>query len=159
MELFLPSTTISTLLPFLAIIAALFVITTQNPIYSVFNLIILYILVAFFLIFKGIAYIGISYIIIVRRLRVYIVYLCSHKYNQCSNLITVSGLYIGVSSILNLASLLEAKQENKQLIFSELQAVISKVKTGLFEVYSPLASNIGHNLSCIKIFTYLLDMK
>jgi NADH-ubiquinone oxidoreductase chain 6 len=64
MEMFLHTSIINTLLPFLAIIAALFVITTQNPIYSVFNLIVLYILVAFFLIFKGITYIGISYIVI-----------------------------------------------------------------------------------------------
>jgi len=64
MDLFLSDTIINFFLPFLAIIAALFVITTQNPIYSVFNLIVLYILVAFFLIFKGITYIGLSYIII-----------------------------------------------------------------------------------------------
>jgi len=64
MVLYLPTITMNTLLPILAVIAALFVITTQNPIYSVLNLIVLYILVAFFLIFKGITYIGISYIII-----------------------------------------------------------------------------------------------
>jgi len=64
MVLYLPTLTMNTILPILAVIAALFVITTQNPIYSVLNLIVLYILVAFFLIYKGITYIGISYIII-----------------------------------------------------------------------------------------------
>jgi NADH-ubiquinone oxidoreductase chain 3 len=64
MEFFLSSTSISTILPILAVISAVFVITTQNPIYSVLNLIVLYILVAFYLIFKGITYIGLSYIII-----------------------------------------------------------------------------------------------
>lgn len=64
MVLFLSGTVIHTLLPILAIISALFVITTQNPIYSVLNLIVLYILVAFYLIFKGITYIGLSYVII-----------------------------------------------------------------------------------------------
>jgi NADH-ubiquinone oxidoreductase chain 3 len=52
------------MLPILAIISAIFVITTQNPIYSVLNLIVLYILVAFYLIFKGITYIGLSYVVI-----------------------------------------------------------------------------------------------
>jgi NADH-ubiquinone oxidoreductase chain 3 len=64
MEFFLSSTSMSTMLPVLAIISAIFVITTQNPIYSVLNLIVLYILVAFYLIFKGITYIGLSYVII-----------------------------------------------------------------------------------------------
>ena len=52
------------LLALLAIIAGIFVITTQNAIISIFNLIVLYILVAFYLIYIGIAYIGISYVII-----------------------------------------------------------------------------------------------
>jgi NADH:ubiquinone oxidoreductase subunit 6 (subunit J)/NADH:ubiquinone oxidoreductase subunit 3 (subunit A) len=64
MEFFLSSTGINAVLPILAVISAIFVITTQNPIYSVLNLIVLYILVAFYLIFKGITYIGLSYVII-----------------------------------------------------------------------------------------------
>jgi NADH-ubiquinone oxidoreductase chain 6 len=64
MELVLPITAFKTLLPLLAILAGIFVITTQNAIISIFNLIVLYILVAFYLIYIGIAYIGISYVII-----------------------------------------------------------------------------------------------
>jgi len=64
MELLLPVITLKGLLPLLAVIAAIFVITTKNAIISVFNLIVLYILVAFYLIYIGITYIGISYIII-----------------------------------------------------------------------------------------------
>lgn len=52
------------ILCFLAAIAGIFVISTKNPIISVFNLIVLYILVAFYLIYIGITYIGISYIIV-----------------------------------------------------------------------------------------------
>ena len=48
----------------LAIIAGIFVITTKNAIISVFNLIVLYILVAFYLIYIGITYLGVSYVII-----------------------------------------------------------------------------------------------
>lgn len=48
----------------LAIIAGLCVITTKNAIISVFNLIVLYILVAFYLIHIGLVYIGISYVVI-----------------------------------------------------------------------------------------------
>lgn len=52
------------ILCFLATISGVFVITTKNPIISVFNLIVLYILVAFYLIYIGITYIGISYIVV-----------------------------------------------------------------------------------------------
>ena len=55
---------LKSLLPLLAIIAGIFVITTKNAIISVFNLIVLYILVAFYLIFIGVNYLGLSYIII-----------------------------------------------------------------------------------------------
>jgi NADH-ubiquinone oxidoreductase chain 6 len=48
----------------LAIIAGIFVIATKNAIISVFNLIVLYILVAFYLLYPGITYLGISYIIV-----------------------------------------------------------------------------------------------
>ena len=48
----------------LAIISAIFVISTKNAIISVFNLIVLYILVAFYLIYIGITYLGISYIVV-----------------------------------------------------------------------------------------------
>jgi NADH:ubiquinone oxidoreductase subunit 6 (subunit J)/NADH:ubiquinone oxidoreductase subunit 3 (subunit A) len=64
MELFLPIGVLKILLPLLAIIAAVFVITTKNAIISVFNLIVLYILVAFYLIYIGITYLGISYIVV-----------------------------------------------------------------------------------------------
>src|SRR5271169_1138321 len=64
MEFLLPMITLKGFLPLLAIIAGVFVITTKNAIISVFNLIVLYILVAFYLIYIGITYIGISYIII-----------------------------------------------------------------------------------------------
>lgn len=64
MELLLPITTLKGFLPLLAILAAIFVISTKNAIISVFNLIILYILVAFYLIYLGITFLGISYIII-----------------------------------------------------------------------------------------------
>jgi len=64
MELFLPIGILKMILPLLAIVAAVFVITTKNAIISVFNLIVLYILVAFYLIYIGITYLGISYIVV-----------------------------------------------------------------------------------------------
>jgi NADH:ubiquinone oxidoreductase subunit 6 (subunit J)/NADH:ubiquinone oxidoreductase subunit 3 (subunit A) len=48
----------------LALIAGIFVIATKNAIISVFNLIVLYILVAFYLIYMGVTYLGISYIVV-----------------------------------------------------------------------------------------------
>jgi NADH:ubiquinone oxidoreductase subunit 6 (subunit J)/NADH:ubiquinone oxidoreductase subunit 3 (subunit A) len=56
--------TLKSLLPLFAVIAGIFVITTKNAIISVFNLIVLYILVAFYLIYIGVTFLGISYIII-----------------------------------------------------------------------------------------------
>jgi NADH-ubiquinone oxidoreductase chain 6 len=64
MEVFLDYNSLKFILTMLAVIAGLLVITTKNAIVSVFNLIVLYILVAFYLIYIGIIYIGISYIII-----------------------------------------------------------------------------------------------
>src|SRR5271167_2937116 len=64
MQLLLSSATLNSMLPLLAIIAGVFVITTKNAIISVFNLIVLYILVSFYLIYIGVTYLGISYIII-----------------------------------------------------------------------------------------------
>jgi NADH-ubiquinone oxidoreductase chain 6 len=48
----------------LAVISAIFVISTKNAVISVFNLIVLYILVAFYLMYIGITYLGISYLIV-----------------------------------------------------------------------------------------------
>jgi NADH:ubiquinone oxidoreductase subunit 3 (subunit A)/NADH:ubiquinone oxidoreductase subunit 6 (subunit J) len=64
MELLFPIATLKSLLPLLAIIAGIFVISTKNAIISVFNLIVLYVLVAFYLIYIGVTYLGLSYIII-----------------------------------------------------------------------------------------------
>lgn len=64
LDLFFSFPTLKCLLMILAIIAGIFVIATKNAIISVFNLIVLYILVAFYLIYIGITYLGISYIIV-----------------------------------------------------------------------------------------------
>ena len=64
MDIFLSYSSLKLLLTILAIIAGILVITSKNAIVSVFNLIVLYILVAFYLMYIGIVYIGISYVII-----------------------------------------------------------------------------------------------
>jgi NADH-ubiquinone oxidoreductase chain 6 len=64
MEVFLGYSYLKFILTILAVSAGVLVITTKNAIVSVFNLIVLYILVAFYLIYTGIVYIGISYIIV-----------------------------------------------------------------------------------------------
>ena len=64
LDLFFSYPTLKCLIMILAVIAGIFVITTKNAIISVFNLIVLYILVAFYLIYIGITYLGISYIIV-----------------------------------------------------------------------------------------------
>jgi hypothetical protein len=152
-EILIYSDYIKFILTSLAIISAIFVISTKNAVISVFNLIVLYILVAFYLIYIGITYLGISYIVIVRRIYLSIEYFI--KYNQCSHLITVSELSKEEISKLNLASLLEAKVRKinnrkrkillsliiyhfllkiikKSIIF--LQTVFSKVKAELLKV-------------------------
>ena len=64
LDLFISFPSLKALIMILAIIAGVFVIATKNAIISVFNLIVLYILVAFYLIYIGITYLGISYIIV-----------------------------------------------------------------------------------------------
>src|ERR1700731_1723047 len=64
LDLFISFPSLKALIMILAIIAGVFVIATKNAIISVFNLIVLYILVAFYLIYIGVTYLGISYIII-----------------------------------------------------------------------------------------------
>src|SRR5438552_2925651 len=64
LDLFFSFPTLKCLLMILAVIAGIFVIATKNAIISVFNLIVLYILVAFYLIYIVITYLGISYIIV-----------------------------------------------------------------------------------------------
>lgn len=157
MELFLPMGVLKGLLSFLAIVAGIFVITTKNAIISVFNLIVLYILIAFYLMYLGMTYLGISYIVVVRRLHICVAYLL--KYNQYSHLIAASELGERESLELNLASLQKAEERNKQPTFLIPQAAFSKVKARLLEVNFPLVLNIGHNQGCIKIITYLFDMK
>jgi group II intron reverse transcriptase/maturase len=157
LEVFPVISSLKYLLTLLAIISGIFVISTKNAIISVFNLIVLYILVAFYLIYIGVTFLGISYIVVVRRLHVCVVYLL--KYIQYSHLNTASELGERESLGLNLASLLKAEERNKQSTFLIPQAVFSKVKAGLLEVNFPLVLNVGHNLDCIKIITYLFDMK
>ena len=157
LDLFFSFPSMKGLIMILAIIAGIFVIATKNAIISVFNLIVLYILVAFYLIYIGITYLGISYIIVVRRLQLCVAYLL--KYNQCSHLIAASELGERESLRLNLASLLKAEERIKQPAVLIPQAVFSMVKAGLLEVNFPLVLNIGHNLGCIKIITYLSDTR
>jgi len=64
MEFFVYITNLKIILSVLAILAGIFVITTKNAILSVFNLIVLYILIAFYLIYLGITFLGISYIVV-----------------------------------------------------------------------------------------------
>lgn len=157
LDIFFSFPSMKGLIMILAIIAGIFVIATKNAIISVFNLIVLYILVAFYLIYIGITYLGISYIIVVRRMQLCVAYLL--KYNQCSHLITASELGERESLGLNLASLLKAEERFKQSTYLIPQAVFSMVKAGLLEVNFPLVLNIGHNLGCIKIITYLFDTR
>src|SRR5215470_17700280 len=64
MELLINVSDLKLVLTFLAIISGMLVISTRNAVLSVFNLIVLYILVALYLIYIGITYLGISYIVI-----------------------------------------------------------------------------------------------
>jgi len=100
---------------------------------------------------------GEGYMYLVRRLLVCVAYLS--KYNQCSHLIAASELGERESLGLNLASLPEAKERNKQPTFLISQAAFSMVKARLLEVNFPLVLNVGHSFGCIKTITYLFDLK
>jgi NADH:ubiquinone oxidoreductase subunit 6 (subunit J)/NADH:ubiquinone oxidoreductase subunit 3 (subunit A) len=64
LEVFTMLTSLKFVLTSLAIISGVFVIGTKNAIISVFNLIVLYILVAFYLIYIGVTFLGIAYIVV-----------------------------------------------------------------------------------------------
>jgi hypothetical protein len=92
----------------------------------------------------------------VRRKHIYVEYL--KRYNQYSHLITTSELGKGENPKLNIASLRKARNKINQPTFLILQVVFSKVKVGLLKVNFPLVSNVGHNLGCKQIITYLMDL-
>lgn len=136
-------------LSILAIISGIFVISTKNAVISVFNLIVLYILVAFYLIYIGITYLGISYIIIyigaiailVRGEQLFVEILKKIDHFFC--MITVTELGEKESFELNLASLIKAILKLKRLKFWRLRTVISKVKVILLEENYPLVLSYG----------------
>lgn len=64
LEVFTMLASLKYVLTSLAILAGIFVIATKNAIISVFNLIVLYVLVAFYLIYIGVTYLGIAYVVI-----------------------------------------------------------------------------------------------
>jgi NADH:ubiquinone oxidoreductase subunit 6 (subunit J)/NADH:ubiquinone oxidoreductase subunit 3 (subunit A) len=64
LEVFTMLASLKYVLTSLAILAGIFVIATKNAIISVFNLIVLYVLVAFYLIYIGVTYLGIAYVVV-----------------------------------------------------------------------------------------------
>jgi len=148
-------------LPLLSIIAGVFVITTKNAIISVFNLIVLYILVAFYLIYIGVTYIGISYIIIyigaiailflfiIMMIDVEVVEKRSNNYLPLLFLL-ISGFLIGLKNILNNIGLikvnrllLEEKLYEKSMLFSLSE--LSNIKVP--DVYNKLSWIQDNNLN------------
>ena len=149
------------LLPLLSIIAGVFVITTKNAIISVFNLIVLYILVAFYLIYIGVTYLGISYIIIyigaiailflfiIMMIDVEVVEKRSNNYLPLLFLL-ISGFLIGLKNILNNIGLikvnrllLEEKLYEKSMLFSLSE--LSNIKVP--DVYNKLSWIQDNNLN------------
>jgi NADH:ubiquinone oxidoreductase subunit 6 (subunit J)/NADH:ubiquinone oxidoreductase subunit 3 (subunit A) len=160
MELMIINPTIKFLLVSLALIAGIFVIATKNAIISVFNLIVLYILVAFYLIYMGVTYLGISYIVVyigaiailflfvIMMIDVEIVEKRSNNYLPLL-LLLLGGFIVSLNKILYNIGVIKIrsfsyKEQDKYLIDS--------AKENLFDVF-PI-SNSGNS-----IFSWIIEEK
>ena len=141
------------LLPLLAIIAGIFVISTKNAIISVFNLIVLYILVAFYLIYIGITYLGISYIIIyigaiaifflfiIMMIDIEVVEKRSNNYLPLLFLF-LSGFLFSIKKILHNMGLIKMKS----LSFKEEKVIINESQLDLYSIMEPISINNINNI-------------
>jgi NADH-ubiquinone oxidoreductase chain 6 len=144
-ELLLSMATLNSLLPLLAILAGIFVITTKNAIISVFNLIVLYILVSFYLIYLGVTYIGISYIIIyigaiailflfiIMMIDIEVVEKRSNNYLPLLFLF-LSGFLFSLKKILHNMGLIKMKS----LSFKEEKVIVNESKLDLYSIVEPI---------------------
>ena len=154
MEFLLSIATLNSLLPLLAILAGIFVITTKNAIISVFNLIVLYILVSFYLIYLGVTYIGISYIIIyigaiailflfiIMMIDIEVVEKRSNNYLPLLFLF-LSGFLFSLKNFLHSIGLIKMKS----LSFKEEKVVINESQLDLYSVIEPITI---HNINYIN---------
>lgn len=145
MQLLLSLATLNSLLPLLAIMAGIFVITTKNAIISVFNLIVLYILVSFYLIYIGVIYLGISYIIIyigaiailflfiIMMIDIEVVEKRSNNYLPLLFLF-LCGFLFSLKKILHNIGLIKMKT----LSFKEEIVIIKDSKLDLYNIMEPL---------------------
>jgi len=153
-ELFLSLATLNSLLPLLAILAGIFVITTKNAIISVFNLIVLYILVSFYLIYLGVTYIGISYIIIyigaiailflfiIMMIDIEVVEKRSNNYLPLLFLF-LSGFLFTLKKLLHSIGLIKMKS----LSFKEEKVVVNESQLDLYSIIEPITT---HNINYIN---------
>ena len=151
MELLLSMATLNSLLPLLAILAGIFVITTKNAIISVFNLIVLYILVSFYLIYLGVTYIGISYIIIyigaiailflfiIMMIDIEVVEKRSNNYLPLLFLF-LSGFLFSLKKFLHSMGLIKMKS----LSFKEEKVVVNESQLDLYSIIEPITV---HNIN------------
>jgi NADH:ubiquinone oxidoreductase subunit 6 (subunit J)/NADH:ubiquinone oxidoreductase subunit 3 (subunit A) len=152
-ELLLSMATLNGLLPLLAILAGIFVITTKNAIISVFNLIVLYILVSFYLIYLGVTYIGISYVIIyigaiailflfiIMMIDIEVVEKRSNNYLPLL-LLFLSGFLFSLKKILYNIGLIKMKS----LSFKE-ELVVNESKLDLYSIVEPISI---HNINYVN---------
>lgn len=155
-------TTLNGLLPLLAIIAGVFVISTKNAIISVFNLIVLYILVAFYLIYIGVTYLGISYIIIyigaiailflfiIMMIDIEVVEKRSNNYLPLLFLF-LSGFLFSLKKILHNIGLIKMKS----LSFKEEKVIINESQLDLYSIVEPVSiNNIIYNNNNVSYNNY-----
>lgn len=147
MEFLLHTATLNNLLPLLAIIVGIFVITTKNAIISVFNLIVLYILVSFYLIYIGVTYLGISYIIIyigaiailflfiIMMIDIEVVEKRSNNYLPLLFLF-LSGFLFSLKKILHDIGLIKMKS----LSFKEEKVIVNESKLDLYSIVEPAST-------------------
>jgi NADH:ubiquinone oxidoreductase subunit 6 (subunit J) len=156
MELLFSIAILKSLLPLFAIITGIFVISTKNAIISVFNLIVLYILVAFYLIYIGMTYLGISYIIIyigaIAILFLFIIMMIDIEVVEKRNnnylpllFLLLSGFFFSLKKIFYSIGLIKMKS----VAFKEELVLVDNAYGKLFNIDS-LSINYSEDLAKLK---------
>lgn len=124
-----------------AILSAILVIISKNPVISVIFLISLVLNSALFLIAKGMPFLGISYILVVRDAMAFYRGILSSIH--CYNMDITPHLTNGESSLVNLACDMKAGKVLRQIKYTYPQVISPMMKATLLESNHPETPNIG----------------
>jgi NADH-ubiquinone oxidoreductase chain 6 len=161
LEVFPMLTSLKYVLTFLAIISGMFVIGTKNAIIPVFNLIVLYILVAFWLIYIGVTYLGIAYIVVyigaIAILFLFIIMMIDIEVVEKRNnnylpllFLLIVGFVVTLKNILYTMGVMKIKSlvyyDKEEVLMNKDKETLLKYRVEIYKAISVLPlSNISNN--------------